>query len=87
MNQLALRFDGRTYDHSRDGKRLHAQLNRVKECMKDGQWRTLGAISDLTGDGEASVSARLRDLRKPKFGSMTVDRRYLAEGLWEYRVV
>lgn len=86
MEQLAIHFDGRTYEHERDGKRLHAQLNRVKEAMADGKWRTLGQIADMTNDGEASVSARLRDLRKPKFGALTVERRYVSAGLWEYRV-
>lgn len=45
--------------------------------MADGKWRTLQEISEITGDPEASVSARLRDLRKFEHGSNTVSRRPL----------
>ena len=38
-----------------------------------------------TGDPEASVSARLRDLRKKRFGSHIITRRYVSDGLWQYR--
>lgn len=57
--------------------------------MNDGKWRTLSEISALTGDGEASISARLRDLRKDEFGGLNVDRRRRGDesrGLFEYRV-
>lgn len=80
-------FHGETYEPERDRDRLRAQLNRVREVMSDEEWRTLGMIAALTGDPEASVSARLRDLRKPQHGSRTVERRYLARGLWEYRLL
>ena len=35
---------------------------------------------------QAGVSARLRDLRKAKFGSQTIEKRYVANGLWVYRL-
>jgi hypothetical protein len=54
--------------------------------MKDGQWRTLEQIADMTGDPTPSVSAQLRHLRKPRFGSHTVDRRHVGGGLYEYRL-
>lgn len=79
-------FDGKTYDHDRDGDRLNAQQRRVADVMKDGQWRTLQEISDLTGDPTASVSARLRDLRKERFGGHDVQRKYVSDGLWIYAV-
>ena len=81
-------FDGKTYDPAQDRPRLTMQLFRVRRLMQDGQWRTLGAIAKQVGASEASVSARLRDLRKPKFGALVVDRRRVAgaNGLWEYRV-
>lgn len=78
--------DGTTYDHARDGKRLHAQHHRVLAFMRDGAWHTLEAIHKATKDPEASVSARLRDLRKEKFGAFNVERRYVARGLFEYRI-
>jgi hypothetical protein len=79
--------DGKTYDHERDGRRLSKQHNRVFAAMKDGAWRTLGALSAATGDPEASVSARLRDLRKERFGGHGVDRRHAGNGLFEYRLI
>lgn len=80
-------FDGATFDAERDGSRLRAQLNRVLTAMRDGQWRTLAQLAESAEAPEASVSARLRDLRKPKFGGYTVERRYVSAGLFEYRVV
>lgn len=83
-------FDGSTINPSLDDARLRSLLARVEALMRDGQWRTLAEISAATGGSEASVSARLRDLRKAKFGGHTVDRRRRGEpeaGLWEYRLV
>lgn len=79
-------FDGQTFEPERDGARLRAQLDRVSRLMADGAWRTLAQISESTGDPESSVSARLRDLRKPKFGQHVVERRRRSPGTFEYRV-
>jgi len=86
-------FDGETYDPAQDKLRLATQLDRVRELMRDGKWRTLAEISAAVSvpgapSPEASTSARLRDLRKPKFGAYTVERRRVARarGLWEYRM-
>ena len=79
-------FDGRTYEPKRDGARLGEQMQAVKALMSDGAWRTLGEIAAATGHPEASVSARLRDLRKPRWGSHTIDREYVGSGLWRYRM-
>jgi len=78
---------GETFDRARDGKRLNAQAADVFSYMQHGQWRTLADIAAATGHPEASVSARLRDLRKPSLGGYTVERRYIASGLWQYRLV
>lgn len=89
MSDLATipRRDGATYSHARDGERLHLQHNRVLAAMRDGQEHTLAALSQITGDPEASVSARLRDLRKARFGSHNIERRYVERGLFVYRLV
>lgn len=79
--------DGRTYDHPRDGMRLAKQHNRVLARLRDGQWWTLKRLSQATGDPEASVSARLRNLRKDRFGAHLIERRYVRKGLWQYRLV
>ena len=92
MTQLQLEdyrgpdFDGRTYEHDRDYQRLGAQSKRVFAAITDGHWHTLSSISGRTGDPEASVSARLRDLRKGKFGRWKVERRNLGRGTWQYRL-
>jgi hypothetical protein len=72
-----------------DQRRLGEQARRVLALMVDGSWRTLGEIAAATGDPEASISARLRDLRQPWAGSYVVDSRVrdpARPGLHEYRV-
>jgi hypothetical protein len=80
-------FDGQTFDFARDSARLTGQLDRVRFVMRDGRWRTLAEIAETVGGSEAGVSARLRDLRKERFGGLTVEREYATEGLWRYRVL
>lgn len=82
-------FGGSTFVESLDCDRLRHQLGRVRSLMLDGVWRTLAEISAVTGDPQASISARIRDLRKDRFGGYRVDRRRRAEaerGIFEYRV-
>ena len=86
--QRDLNFDGVTVVPELDRERLMGQLAHVLALMSDGEWRTL---KEIAGDkySEAGVSARLRDLRKPRFGGYTVDRRRRGDGragLFEYRV-
>lgn len=81
-------FSGQTYDHERDHKRLSAQYWQVFGLMADGKWRTLEAISrELDGAPTPSISARLRDMRKKRFGSHTVERHYVDRGLYAYRLI
>lgn len=79
-------FDGATYRRDRDHARLGGQLRRVADALADGCWWTLAALAERTGDPEASVSARIRDLRKGKFGGYTVEHRNDGGGLWRYRL-
>jgi len=84
-------FDGPAYDPEEDKNRLSHQLGRVYNCMRDHQWRTLDEIHKTTlGEPVASISAQLRHLRKPRFGSYRVEKRHRgdpAHGLFEYRVL
>jgi hypothetical protein len=80
-------FDGETYDPKRDYIRLSGQLAKVFEFMSDGKWHTLRQIVDACGGSEAAVSARLRDLRKKKYGGYTVLREHLQDGLHRYRLM
>lgn len=88
--QKSFSFDGRTFNPLIDRERLNSQLGRVYQLMSDGRWRTLSAISATIGGSEAGVSARLRDLRKPRFaeefGVASVNHRRRTDGLWEYQV-
>jgi hypothetical protein len=89
MKQMELleQFDGATYNEARDGARLRSQLERVKAALSDGQWWTLAQLARASGGSEASVSARLRDLRKDRFGAHVIERQHVECGLWSYRMV
>lgn len=78
-------FDGKTYGPS-DGPRLGARLAQVASLMRDGKWRTLYEIAHATGCPPQSVSARLRDSRKPRYGSHPVEWRRVSAGVFQYRV-
>jgi hypothetical protein len=80
-------FDGDTYDPSQDKDRLLTQLGRVQDVMFDGKWHTLPELVVLCGGSDASVSARIRDLRKQRFGSYSVGSKRIRAGLWAYRLV
>lgn len=85
-------FDGATLEPS-DILRLKGQLKSVYDIMSDGRYRTL---EEIVNDAKQhfdtvmktqSASARLRDLRKPKFGGYQVLRRRAGEGVFEYALV
>jgi hypothetical protein len=86
-------FNGVGYDPAMDDDRLSKQLGRVWAVMRDGRWRSLAEIrADIAQrfaveDPEASISAQLRHLRKPRFGQYDIERRRRAcAGTWEYRL-
>lgn len=80
-------FDGETYDSKRDQQRLSGQLHAVSMILSDYRWHTLGEISRRLNVPEASISARIRDLRKPRFGGHLIEREHVDNGLWKYRMV
>jgi hypothetical protein len=81
--------DGATYDHDQDGLRLFQQAADVWSAMRGGGWYTLKYLSEATGHPPQSVSARIRDFRKERYGAHTVERkRYgLYRGTFVYRLV
>ena len=82
--------DGETYVRSFDYARLNRQARVVWDVMDDSKWRTLREIADSCSEPEASISARLRDFRKEKFGGHDVERRRRGggeKGLFEYRLL
>lgn len=60
---------------------MRSQLQRVEQALSDGQPRTLDEIAALTGDPPASVSARLRELRRL---GRDVTRSYQGHRVWAY---
>jgi len=66
-------FDGKTYDPALDHTRLTGQLKKIKDLMQDGAWWTYAQIqAHFPGMSTTSISARIRDLRKDKFGGYDV---------------
>jgi len=83
-------FNGDVYEPKFDKIRLTGQIHRIFELMRDGRYRTLGEISNITGDGEASISAQLRHLKKERFGGHTLNKQHRGDrksGLWEYQLI
>ena len=93
---------GPAFDAKLDGKSLAKQHERIRDYMlglhPTDRWRTLREIAAALNYPEASVSAQLRHLRKPKFGSYDVEKRRrvpargvglfdsMSSRLWEYRL-
>ena len=83
-------FDGDTYEPEFDQSRLTTQMGRVWLALREGEWLSLGELAARVDAPEASVSARLRDLRKRRFGNHEVARRHRGErgsGLFEYQLI
>lgn len=90
--QVPKTFDGVTIDPKSDQIRLTGQLKAVFELWEGRlyrHWWSLEEIKVCIGGSEAGISARLRDLRKDKFGGHTVNKRRRGDpknGLWEYQL-
>ena len=84
------RFSGACYEARHDKQRLTGQLEKIYDLMKDGRYRTLAEMRMRLGYPEASISAQLRNLKKPAFGSHTLNKRSRGNrdiGLWEYQLL
>jgi hypothetical protein len=83
-------FDGLSYSPDLDKRRLSSLLDAVRELMSDGAWRTAAEIKAVIGRGsESGIGARIRDLRKDKFGAYAIERRRRGDsnlGLFEFRM-
>lgn len=60
----------------------------VLKLMADSKWRTLAQIAKATSFPEASVSAQLREFRKPSIGFKVSKRmiQYRPHIIYEYRL-
>ena len=70
---------------------LTKRIAAVKRAMRKKTWMTLREIQIELNDRLCymeiqSVSARVRDLRKPQYGSHAIDRRPVGNGVFEYRL-
>lgn len=70
------------------------QVVAVKAVMESGRWYTFSDLQTAcyatcaTYISEAGLSARIRDMRKEKYGSRTIESRKRAHSnVWEYRMV
>ncbi|HTV07772.1 MAG TPA: hypothetical protein VMD97_01850 [Candidatus Aquilonibacter sp.] len=84
-------FDGPEYVEPRDRTRLATQIDCIREHALDGKWRTIQKLTaelrkahPRVGFPENSVQAQLRNLRKLGY---RVERRHVAKGLFEYRLL
>ena len=78
---------GKNFSRARDGERLARQTRAVWNVMRVMGWRTLPELASVLDEPQQSISARLRDLRKPRFGGWDVQRQYEGNGVWAYRVL
>lgn len=87
-------MESATYDPNYDEPRLTNQRSRVLEVLETAEGPlTLGEIQDVirerfgVRDGEASISARIRDLRRIHGHEISRDfRGDRRAGCWEYRL-
>ena len=86
---------GPTYDPVKDGARISTQMERIRNFALDqsspltlGEFKMALEKQHGTIFPEASISAQLRHLKKPRFGSYQLQkRRRDGAGLWEYRLL
>lgn len=86
---------GPAYSEQYDKVRIGKQMEAIRDTMlRSQQWFTLGEIDRLLQQSghmfpQTSISANLRNLRKPQFGSYILEKRPRGnryQGLWEYRL-
>ena len=91
-----------TRGRSRPRTRLGGSTQREVICdvmlsaAQRSAWLTLRELARLTKYGEASISAQLRHLRKPRYGAFVVEKRprdgetsaclVHASPVWEYQI-
>jgi transcription initiation factor IIE alpha subunit len=84
-HEVVVRFNGSDYAPV-DNPRLAGQALDIFQLMQDGEERSLSEIEELTGYPQASISAQLRHLRKPRHGSHKVTKTNYGNGLFKYKL-
>ena len=103
-NAKGLQGDGACRRRSRGDRQVAASKRRQRDVLCDvmlsasqcDTWLTLDELAKLTHYPQASISAQLRHLRKPRFGGFELEKRTRASGkllrgedygtVWEYRL-
>lgn len=70
-----------------EGNELKGSHQKIYDAMKDGKWITLETLAKKVGMTGSGASACMRNLRMPKFGSYTVERKHIKGTLYKYRLV
>lgn len=67
--------------------RLTTQREKLRFLLTryPSKWWTLAELNKNIGASEAGISARLRDMRKPQYGSYDIEKRHDGS-LWHYRI-
>lgn len=62
---------------------------RIYALMRDGQPRSLFEIRAVVGGSDSGISAKLRDLRKARYGGHTVESKCVdrKRQVYKYRVI
>lgn len=84
-----LDFEGPAYEPALDRERLTRQHEKIRDFLlaRPGQWFTLRELAEVLHEPEASISAQLRHLRRPRFGAfLTPKRRRDGGAAWEYTI-
>jgi hypothetical protein len=90
---LASRYDKRPFGgdqyHDEDEQKLRRNTDAIRELLvgHPGQWFSVAEIRracKLSPDTE--VTARLRDLRKPRWGAWAIDCERQRDGVYRYRL-
>ena len=88
MKDKLYNFDGADYQPERDQDRLSKGFERVREFMEGKPPMSVEEIMFGAGMKSAtSTSSMIRNLRKKKFGSRTVERTYVSNGLYKYQLL
>jgi hypothetical protein len=79
-------FDGQSA-RPIDTPRLAGQMLAVYRLMENGEYWTLSDLAGKVGGLETSISSRIRDMRKARWGSRKIETRYIGNGVRQYRLV
>jgi hypothetical protein len=72
---------------SADRKRLKSQRSGVWNILRDHRWHPLTIFKQKVKGSDSSITARIRDARKKKYGGHIIQCARDAAGVYRYRLV